>query len=164
MLAAVPFFKRWAVRDGKARAYRMAMIGAAAYFPALGLIGLVPGVPDGIEAVTAIFIAGLPTAGVYLFPGVITADIIDYDATRTDTRREALFYGAQNTLEKLATAVGPLIFAVVLLAGDSREDPAGIRLIGPVAGILVLLAYLSFRKYSLREQDEDGGRVEPAST
>jgi GPH family glycoside/pentoside/hexuronide:cation symporter len=153
MLTAVPFFKRWAVRAGKARAFRGAMIGAAAYFPALALIGLVPLVPTGFEAVAAIFIAGIPTAGVYLFPGVITADIIDYDETRTQTRREAVFYGAQNTLEKLATAVGPLIFALVLLAGDSREDPTGIRLIGPVAGALVLLAYLSFRRYSLTERD-----------
>jgi Na+/melibiose symporter-like transporter len=94
---------------------------------------------------------------VYLCPGVITADIIDYDATRTDTRREALFYGAQNTLEKLATAVAPLIFALVLVAGDTRDDPLGIRLIGPVAGVLVLLAFLSFRRYSLIEQGDEAG-------
>lgn len=152
MLAAVPVFKRWAVHGGKARAYRAAMVGAAAYFPVLALIGTVPAVPDGLEAVAAIFVAGLPTAGVYLFPGVITADIVDDDATRMDTRREALFYGAQNTLEKLATAVAPLIFAIVLLAGDSRDDPAGIRLVGPVAGVLVLLALVSFRPYTLVEQ------------
>ena len=60
-----------------------------------------------------------------------------------------MFYGTQNMLEKTATAFSPLMFALVLLAGDSAADPLGIRLVGPVAGITVLLAFVSFRHYSL---------------
>ena len=97
--------------------------------------------------------AGLPLAGVFMLPNILIADIVDHDARRTSTRREGMFYGAQNLLEKSASAFAPLLFALVLLAGDSAEDPLGIRLVGPVAGLLVLGGYLSFRRYSLDERD-----------
>jgi Na+/melibiose symporter-like transporter len=84
-----------------------------------------------------------------MFPNIITADIVDDDALRTSTQRQAMFYGTQNSVEKLATAFSPLIFALVLLLGDSAEDPAGIRMVGPVAGALVLLGLAAFRRYSL---------------
>ncbi len=149
MLVAVPWFARRARRLGKAAAYRTAMLGAAAAFTALAFAGFLPGIPRLPQALAALLIAGLPTAGVFLFPGIITADIVDHDQSRTDTRREAMFYGTQNLLEKIATAVAPLLFALVLLAGDTAEDPLGIRLVGPVAGALVLLGYLAFRAYAL---------------
>jgi len=154
MLAAIPFFRGLATRRDKASAFRAAMLGAAIYYPALFFAGFVPGIPTTVQAVAFIFLAGLPTAGVYLFPAIITADVVDEDAQRSGSPRAAMFYGTQNALEKFATALAPLIFALVLLAGDSSENPLGIRLIGPVAGVLTLAAFLSFRRYSLEEQGE----------
>src|SRR5690606_8783854 len=98
----------------------------------------------------------------FLFPGIITADIVDYDETRTNTRREAMFYGAQNMLEKAATAFAPLVFALILLAGDTAENPLGIRLVGPVGAAFVLLAFLSFRAYSLSYGADEAGEEQPA--
>jgi GPH family glycoside/pentoside/hexuronide:cation symporter len=152
MVSAVPFYRRLARRRGKAGAYRVAMLAAAGWFPVLFFAGFVPVVPEFPQSIVAVFIAGMATTGVFLFPGIITADIVDYDATRTDTRREAMFYGTQNLLEKFATAFSPLIFALVLLAGESESNPLGVRLIGPVAGLLVLVAYLSFRRYTLNPE------------
>jgi GPH family glycoside/pentoside/hexuronide:cation symporter len=149
MVAAVPFFNRAARRYGKATVYRAAMLGSAFYFPVLFLVGLLPGVPLSVQGLLLVFLAGIPMTGVFLFPSIITADIVDYDETRTETRREAMFYGAQNLLEKMATAFAPLIFALVLLAGDSRDNPLGVRLVGPVAGAVVLLGYIGFRYYTL---------------
>ena len=91
----------------------------------------------------------MATAGVFMFPNILTADIVDDDASRTNTRREAMFYGTQNMVEKASTAMAPLIFAAILLLGDTNDNPLGIRLIGPVAGTLVFVAFLSFRRYSL---------------
>ncbi len=155
MLAAIAPFRRYAARYDKARAFRAALIGAACYYPLLFFAGALPAVPVGVQAVVAILLAGLPTAGVYLFPAIITADIADEDTRSTGHRREAMFYGTQNALEKFATALAPLLFALVLLAGDSVEDPLGIRLVGPVAGLLTLLAFISFRRYSLAEQADE---------
>lgn len=149
ILAAIPVYRRRAHRFGKARAYRVAMLWSAAAFPLLFFAGFVPALPALAQAIGAILLCGMATAGVFLFPNILTADIVDYDAGRTHTRREAMFYGTQNMVEKASTALSPLIFAAILLAGDTGEDPLGIRLVGPVAGMLVLVAWVSFRKYSL---------------
>ena len=66
--------------------------------------------------------AAVPLAGVFMLPGVLIADIVDHDERRTSTLREGMFYGAQNLLEKSASTSAPLIFALVLLAGDSAEE------------------------------------------
>lgn len=149
VLSTIPLYRALARRSGKARAYRVAMLWTAGWFPALFFAGFIPGVPEFPQAIVMVFVAGMATAGVFLFPNILTADIVDYDATRTGTRREAMFYGTQNMVEKMAGALSPLVFAAVLLAGDSAEDPLGVRLVGPVAGLLVLIAFLSFRRYSL---------------
>jgi glycoside/pentoside/hexuronide:cation symporter, GPH family len=146
---AIPFVRRIASRRGKAYAYRVSMAATAIWLPVFFFAGFVPLAPDLGEAVVAVFISGMAISGVFFFPNILTADIVDDDATRTDTRREAMFYGTQNMLEKTATAFAPMIFALVLLAGDSSDDPLGIRLVGPVAGFLVLLAFVSFRRYTL---------------
>lgn len=156
MLAGVPLFASLARRRGTARTYRAAMLGAAAYFPLLFFAGYLPGIPALPQALLAIALAGVPMAGVFLFPNVLTADIADDSARLTGTRREAMFYGSQNMVEKFATSFAPLLFALVLLAGDSAADPLGVRLVGPIAGLLVLAGYLSFRSYNLSAPDEQG--------
>jgi GPH family glycoside/pentoside/hexuronide:cation symporter len=97
-------------------------------------------------------IIGVPLAGNYLFPATLTADIADDDLARTGMRREAMYFGSQNLVEKTATSVAPLLLALLLLAGDTAENPLGIRLVGPVAGLLLLAGYLVFRGYRLPDE------------
>jgi GPH family glycoside/pentoside/hexuronide:cation symporter len=97
-------------------------------------------------------VIGAPLAGVYLFPATLTADIVDDDSARTGLRREATYYGTQNFVEKTATAVSPLLLALLLQFGSTAEDPLGIRLVGPAAGLLVFVAWLLFRSYRLPDQ------------
>ncbi len=153
-LAAVPLFAAVARRRGTATTYRAAMLGAAAYFPLLFFAGYVPGIPALHQSLVAIGLAGVPMAGVFLFPNIITADIADESALSTGTRREAMFYGSQNMVEKFAISLAPLIFSLVLLAGDSAANPLGVRLVGPIAGLLVLAGYISFRSYELAPPDD----------
>jgi GPH family glycoside/pentoside/hexuronide:cation symporter len=152
MLAALPVFGRYALRTSKRQAYRTALLGAALLFPVAALPGLVPGVPAEAELIVAMVIVGAPLAGNYLFPAVLTADIIDDDSTRTGLRREATFYGAQNFVEKTATSVAPLILVLLLLLGDTADNPLGIRLVAPVAGLIAATGYLVFRRYELPDQ------------
>lgn len=160
MLTVVPVFARFARRTSKRKAFRVAMLGSALTFPLLGVAGLVPGVPTAAQVVAVMALAGLPIAGVYLFPAAITADIIDYDAARTGMRREAVYYGAQNFVEKLSTSLGPAFLSGLLLLGGSADDPLGVRLVGPAAGLIVLIGYLVFRSYDL--PDEVIGDTAPA--
>lgn len=151
MVVSVPGFALVARRTSKRAAYSRAMLGAACVFPLIAVAGLVPGVPDAAEILVVMALAGVPLAGVYLFPAAITADIIDEESVRTGLRREATYYGAQNFVEKTATSLAPLVLALLLMLGHSEGNTLGIRLVGPVAGLILLSAWLLFRTYDLED-------------
>ena len=77
---------------------------------------------------------------------------LDYDNLLTGLRREATYYGAQNFVEKTTSALTPLLVGALLLLGSTTEDPLGMRLVGPVAGVLVLAGWLAFRRYDLPDE------------
>ncbi len=128
------------------------MVAAALLFPLLAFAGFLPGIPREAQVLVLMAVAGAPLAGVYLFPAALTADIADYDSLRTGFRREAIYYSAQNFVEKTATAVSPLLLAGLLSLGRTAADPLGVRLVGPVAGAIVLVGYLVFRFYDLADE------------
>lgn len=154
MLAALPFFARFALRTSKRQAYRTALLASAIVFPAAALPGLVPLVPAQAELLLLMVIVGIPIAGNYLFPPILTADIIEDDSVRTGLRREATYYGAQNFVEKTATSFAPLFLVLLLLLGDTSDNALGIRLVGPAAGAITLLGYLIFRRYDLPDKNK----------
>ena len=149
VLLTLPLAYRLAMRRGKAWVYSAAMLIGALYLPWIAFMGFVPGVDKLAQALLFVAAMGVPMAAVFTFPNAITADIIDYDELRTGHRREAIYYGTQATLEKTASALFPLILALLLLLGSTAEDPLGIRLVGPVAGFSALVGFLAFRGYRL---------------
>jgi GPH family glycoside/pentoside/hexuronide:cation symporter len=149
VLLTLPVAFRLAVRRGKAWVYSTAMLLGAFYLPWIFFMGFVPGVDKLSQALVFVAAMGVPMAAVFTFPNAITADIIDYDELRTGHRREAIYFGTQATLEKTASALFPLILALLLLLGSTAEDPLGIRLVGPVAGFSALVGFLAFRGYRL---------------
>ncbi len=157
MLAAVPFFTRVARHRSKRDAFSLAMVLAGCAFPLLFLAGFLPGIPEAVQVIAVIVLVGAPQAGVYLFPAALTADLADHDAVETGMRREATYFGAQNFVEKTAGAATPLLLASLLTLGNTAGDPLGIRLVGPVAGLLVIAGFLCFRAYRL----PDDVAVEP---
>ena len=164
VMAGIVIFVPLARRAGKAQAFRVSMLWGAATLFLLFFVGFVPGVPKLAQTAAVVLFAAFPMAGVFMLPNILIADIVDHDAERTATRREGMFYGTQNLLEKSASAFAPLIFALVLLAGDSADDPLGIRLVGPVGGVLLLVGWFSFRRYALYEdiRDEEPSEAAPA--
>ena len=151
LVLSIPVQARLARRSSKRQAFRRAMLGAALVFPLLAFVGLVPHVPAAVEIVVIMALAGLPVAGVYLFPATLTADIIDYDSLRTGMRREATYYQLHSFVEQIATSLAPAFLAGLLILGDTTSNPLGVRLVGPVAGLLVLIGYLIFRRYDLSD-------------
>ncbi len=154
MAVSVPVFARLARRTSKRHAYRVAMLAAALAFPVLALPGLIPGIPLSVQVIVAMAIVGAPVAAVYLFPGPLIADICDHDARQTGERREATFYGGHTFAEKTVGSLAPLLLALVLLLGNSPESTLGVRLVGPVAGLIVFAGYLIFRPFDLPEEVE----------
>ena len=149
VLVALPFIYRLALWRGKAWVYSAAMFVGVFTFPSLFFMGFVPGIHPLIQSLVFVALAGLPMVGVFTFPNAILADIIDYDSLRTGMRREALYYGAQNVIEKWTGSLMFPIFGVLLLFGETVDNPLGIRLMGPVAGVASLAGFLFFRGYRL---------------
>jgi GPH family glycoside/pentoside/hexuronide:cation symporter len=160
MALTIPLAARLARRRPKHQAYRVFLLAAVALFPLLAFAGFLPGIPVEAQLVAGMVLVGLPIAGNYLFPAPLTADIIDYDELRTGLRREATYFGAQNFVEKTTSALAPLVLGILLTLGRTTEDPLGIQLAGPVAAGIVLLGYLSFRRYDL--PDDVPGELGPA--
>ena len=134
---------------GKRWVYSACLLGSAIYLPFLYFAGFVPGIPPLLQGAVMAFLAGLPMAGVNLMPRAITADITDYDEILTGMRREGMFFATQNLFEKVGSSFSALLLAVVLLLGETASDPLGIRMVGPVAGVLAFLGFLLFRGYRL---------------
>jgi GPH family glycoside/pentoside/hexuronide:cation symporter len=145
MVAGIPLFARLGRRTSKERAYGRAMIFSACTFPILVVAGTLPGTPHAAQAVVAMVIIGVPLAGVYLFPGPIIADFCDADSQTLGVRREGVFYSIPGIIDKLIEAFGPLLLGLILLLGHRPDDLLGIRLVGPVAGLLVITGYVIFR-------------------
>ena len=149
VLVCLPFVYRLAIARGKAWVYSTAMLAGGAAFPLLFFMGMVPGVHPLVQSIAFVVVAAIPMVGVFTFPNAIMADIIDYDGLRTGMRREALYYGAQNVLEKWTGSLMFPLFAALLLLGETPDNPLGIRIMGPVAGALSLVGFAFFRGYRL---------------
>ena len=149
VLVCLPFVYRLSMRRGKAWVYSAAMLIGAAYLPFIAFAGFIPGVPRFAQALVMIALVGVPMSAVQAFPNALMADIVDYDALRTGMRREAIYYGTQALVEKTVSSLAPMILALLLILGSTTDNPLGIRLAGPVAGLFVFAGWLSFRGYRL---------------
>jgi GPH family glycoside/pentoside/hexuronide:cation symporter len=160
----LPMVYRLSLLRGKAWVYRLAMLTGALYLPFFAFAGFIPGLPRLAQAVVMMALVGIPMSAVQAFPNAIMADVIDYDAVRTRMRREAIYYGTQAFVEKTVTSLAPAIATGLLVLGSTSDDPLGIRLAGPVAGLLVLAGFLSFRGYRLPDHvDEESVRAMEAA-
>lgn len=152
MMLAIPFFSWIARRSSKYDAYLKAMLGSAVAFPVLFLSGLLPGISRDAQALAALVIVGAPLAGVYLFPGPIIADLCDRDAQLTGMRREGMFFSVLAFMDQLVEAFAPLFLGLILLLGHTPEHLLGVRLVGPAAGLIVLVGYIVLRRYGTLEE------------
>jgi GPH family glycoside/pentoside/hexuronide:cation symporter len=149
LICSLPVVRWLALRHGKAWVYSRAMLFGAAYFPFIFFMGALPGIPVLVQGLFFMAPIGFAMAGVFVFPNAIMADIVDYDTHMTGMRREGIYYSAQNLVENVTVALHALILAGLLQLGGTSENPIGIRLVGPVAAVGILIAYLIFRKYTL---------------
>ena len=140
-------------RRDKRQVYGWCLLGASLALPLLFLAGFLPGIPPILQVILIIAVIGLPLSGIFILPEALLADVVDEHSLRTDARREAMYFSSRATLEKFGQAVATGIFAVLLAVfGATTDEPMGIRLVGPVAGLLTFAGWLLFwYGYRIRE-------------
>ncbi len=144
LLISLPFMGMLASRLGKKRAYALGMLALVLYMPLWYFIGFIPEIPRMVQGIVYVALAGVPFAALHVFPNALMADVIDYDELRTGQRREAIYYGMQETMKKAAFALSTGVFSLVLTLGYTADNPIGIRLLGPVAALAVLVGFVIF--------------------
>jgi GPH family glycoside/pentoside/hexuronide:cation symporter len=90
-------------------------------------------------------ILGFPTACALVLANAIAAEVVDYDEALTGLRREGLYAGATALIAKSIQGFAPAIIVSLHMFGTSREDPLGVILAAPAAGLLVVIGILIYR-------------------
>jgi glycoside/pentoside/hexuronide:cation symporter, GPH family len=145
---SLPLVGRAVARFGKKQVYSGALLAMAFVFAAIPLVAVSP--RPTATYLGLMVLLGVPVGALLVLGRVLISDVIDADFARTGLRREAMYFGMQGLMTKVSFGVGPLL-ATQLFAnfGNTAEQPLGILLCGPVAGLLGIAGWLAFRRYPL---------------
>jgi GPH family glycoside/pentoside/hexuronide:cation symporter len=110
-----------------------------------------------VLCIGALGLFGVPAAGFMVLPHVLVSQLIDADERRTGASRAAMFFGVQGLLTKWVYGLSTWAFTFLLAVyGNSPEEPWGVVLVGPVAGVLCLLSLGFYAFYPERAVIEAG--------
>lgn len=105
-------------------------------------------VPVFWQGVTVFLVAGFSVGGLFVVPNALMAEIVDYDEKLTGMRREAIFFGVQGLLVKVAMGLSTFGATQLLESGGFTGDrAAGVSWIGPLAALFVLAGAFVFNGY-----------------
>jgi glycoside/pentoside/hexuronide:cation symporter, GPH family len=153
VVLSIPLVARLAALMGKRHMYSLALLLTGLALPLLFFAGFLPWASPMIQVVVLGGLLGVTMSGAFIMPPVLMSDIIDHDEELTGQRREAVYYGAEQGIQKVAVGLSSVVLTQVLeIFGRTPDDPLGIRLVGPLAGLLVLAGLVIFAR---------GYRLEP---
>ncbi|WP_439534673.1 MFS transporter [Polymorphobacter sp.] len=110
-LLTIPLWARLNKRFAKQTLYMIACLG----FSTMVLTWLLASRGEALPLIMARgFGVGVFTGGLLLMGQSLLPDAIDEDCRKSGVRREGVYAGAYSLVEKLASAIGPLIVGVVL--------------------------------------------------
>jgi GPH family glycoside/pentoside/hexuronide:cation symporter len=134
-LASIPVWATIAKKLGKRKALMISCVSYAAIMltwllssstePALILNG-------------RILLIGLCLGGIMIIGFSLLPDTIEYDRVTSGINREGIYTGMYSTVEKAASAFGPLLFGSILAAVGFISSTAGERVVQPDAAVGVI--------------------------
>ena len=142
-----PLMAKWArALGGGKRLTVMAFLVAAVCFLVIAGLGILDAVPF-VQAVIPIIVFALPFAILSVMPQWILADIAEHAAATGGQAQAGMFYATRTFLQKLATTLGVVMFALLLQFGRDVGDDLGIRLTGIGGAVLYCVAAVLFSRY-----------------
>ncbi len=160
-ILALPVVIHLGSRLGRRIVYQRGLLLTGLLMPLVFFAGFVPGIPPTLQVLVVVAVLGMVSGALFVFPMVIMADVIDHDETLTTYRREGIYYGVEQGTQKVGIALGTFLFGGILETfGSTAADPLGLRLIAPLAGVLILIGYFIFsRGYRLEDKTYGQPRV-----
>lgn len=141
-LASVVGSRFIAPRAGKRRMMIGANVLFAAILPLLATVGLAVGpLTPRLWAMVVFAALGLPLGILSAIQNPLVAEQAALDARLTGQAKGALFFGVQGLLIKVSYGLAAALLGFLQANfGYTAAQPLGIRLIGPIAGVLALAA------------------------
>jgi GPH family glycoside/pentoside/hexuronide:cation symporter len=154
MVGAAVFFPlvSWlSAKTGKRLLYIVGLVWMGLITIAMSSIGLFKFAAPLVQAAALFLFAAFPVAIALVIIRPMLADVIDADEKITGKRREGVYNGMEGLIMKVAAGVGPMLAGFLFSAfGSSTTENLGIRLCGPVAGVCLIVAAISFTRYPIK--------------
>ncbi|MCX6646796.1 MAG: MFS transporter [bacterium] len=138
---------------GKRKSMIVMSIMFAVLLPFIGLIGIGPFKNPAMGYILFALI-GLPLSLLFIIPNSLLADIIDRDSEQSGKHREGLYFASQALLNKVGIALSATALNIILKIGATSSaegthavGETGVRIIGPVASIFILIGLAVFLKF-----------------
>ena len=104
--------------------------------------------PPTTQAFIIFGLMGIPVSTLLLVPNAILADVAEYDAILSGSRREGMCFSAQGFLEKLNLGFSTMVLAFLFSQfGKDVAAPLGVKLSGPTAMVVALLGIICYSLY-----------------
>jgi GPH family glycoside/pentoside/hexuronide:cation symporter len=153
---SIPLWIKVINRIGKKSAYIFTM---SVYAVILWLI-LLLGPQNYVIFGATMVIAGAFNIGLWLIPGSILPDVIEWDQLKVGERREGAFYGIWTLIRKSAIGGAFMIIGYLLAfvgyVPNAEQTPRalfGIKMLfGPIPSILLIIGIVIFLKYPITKE------------
>lgn len=156
-LLCYPFVTWLSDRIGKRRVFSWSLLASAIMLAGLLLIGDWLPVPLKIQGIAWAVLEAMAMSGVTVLTSALAAEVTDHDQSLTGQRREGAYYSAMGLLDHVITGVASALLPILLLLGRSHtaaHGPLGVRLIGALGGLMMLVAFVIFLRYPLGHSDK----------
>jgi GPH family glycoside/pentoside/hexuronide:cation symporter len=129
---AMPVWPYISKRLGK----RIALMVAAVSYAAAMLTWLLAS-PDEADFILGarVLVIGFCSGGIIILGFAILPDTIEFDRSKNGINREGVYSGIYSSMEKAASAVGPLMFGAYLAANGYASSVAGEQAVQPDAAV-----------------------------
>jgi glycoside/pentoside/hexuronide:cation symporter, GPH family len=161
-LLCYPLVMWLANRFGKWRVFATSLLLTALVLPGLMAIGPWFSLPLKMQGLIWITIQAFAMSGITMLPATFGAEITDYDEDLTGERREGTYYAAWGLIDQVVQGLTAAALPLILLLGRSHTDPRGplgVRAVGLVGGIAMLIAFFIFLKYPFRGKSRSEGET-----
>ncbi len=104
-------------------------------------------VSSNLQAYIIFATMGIPVSALLMVPNAMISDLAEYDAIKTGSKREAMYFGAQGLGQKINLGISTLILGYLLSFGKDVANPLGVKLSGPVSGVVCIIGIIMFIIY-----------------
>lgn len=96
-----------------------------------------------------LLIGNLGAASFFILPNAMLPDVISHGAKDQGIGQEAIYFGTRGLLVEISIGFGSLLAGLILALGKTSEQPWGVQLAFPIAGIFALAAAGAFIFYPI---------------